>query len=162
VSDDPAPKAGRPSVYKPEYAEQARKLCLLLGATDKDLAKFFEVDEKTIVRWRHAREDFGAAVEQGKMAADANVAERLYVRAVGYEHEAVKIFMPAGAKAPVYAPYTERFPPDVPAQSLWLRNRRPAEWRDRVEHTGDKGGPIVSEVRYRWADETKDEPPKPE
>jgi len=41
----------------------------------------------------------------------------------GYTHEATKIFMPAGAEAPVYAPYTEHYPPDTHAASLWLRNR---------------------------------------
>lgn len=34
---------GRPTKYRPEFAEQARKLCLL-GATDKELADFFEND----------------------------------------------------------------------------------------------------------------------
>jgi hypothetical protein len=50
---------------------------------------------------------------------------------------AVKIFMPAGAAAPVYAPYTEHYPPDTTAASLWLRNRQPSKWRDRqeVNHT---------------------------
>lgn len=33
--------AGRPTKYKPEYAEQASKLCAL-GATDAQLADFFE------------------------------------------------------------------------------------------------------------------------
>ena len=42
---------GRPSKYKSEYAEQARKLCLL-GATDTDMADFFDVDEATINRWK--------------------------------------------------------------------------------------------------------------
>lgn len=35
--------AGRPTLFKPEYIEQAKKLALL-GATDKELADFFEVD----------------------------------------------------------------------------------------------------------------------
>jgi hypothetical protein len=32
-------KRGRPSTFKPEYVEQAKKLCLL-GATDEDIADF--------------------------------------------------------------------------------------------------------------------------
>jgi hypothetical protein len=66
------------------------------------------------------------------------MAERLYHRGLGYQHEAVKIFMPAGAAAPVYAPYIEHYPPDTQAASLWLRNRQPAKWRDRqeVNHIG--------------------------
>jgi hypothetical protein len=34
----------------------------------------------------------------------------LYERANGYSYDAVKIFMPAGAKKPVYAPYVEHVP----------------------------------------------------
>jgi len=37
----------------------------------------------------------------------------LYERAVGYNYDAVKIFMPANAKKPVYAPYVEHISPDV-------------------------------------------------
>ena len=36
-------KTGRPSSYKPEFARQAAKLAEL-GATDQEVADFFEVD----------------------------------------------------------------------------------------------------------------------
>jgi hypothetical protein len=61
------------------------------------------------------------------------VAESLYRRAIGYEHSAVKIFMPAGATEPVYAPYTEHYPPDTAASFIWLKNRRKQDWRDKSE-----------------------------
>lgn len=54
---------------------------------------------------------------------------------MGYSHEAVKIFMPSGASAPVYAPYVEHVPPDVTACIFWLKNRRPQEWRDQRDLT---------------------------
>ena len=38
----------------------------------------------------------------------------LYARAVGYNYEAVKIFMPANREKPVYAPYIEHVPPELP------------------------------------------------
>jgi hypothetical protein len=38
---------GRPSHYKPEFAEQAFELCLA-GATNLDLADTFEVGHSTI------------------------------------------------------------------------------------------------------------------
>jgi hypothetical protein len=37
----------------------------------------------------------------------------LYERANGYNYDAVKISMPAGAKQPVVVHYVERLPPDV-------------------------------------------------
>ena len=134
---------GRPTDFRPAYSEQARKLCLL-GATDNELADFFGIQESTLNLWKHAHPAFMESITCGKQMANANVAERLYLRACGYEHQAIKIFMPAGAAAPVYAEYTERYPPDTQAASLWLRNREPAKWRDKIdhEHSGRNGGPI--------------------
>lgn len=143
--------AGRPSDYREDYAEQARKLCLL-GATDVELAEFFGTSEVTLNAWKHAHPDFLKSINAGKSVADAEVADKLYHRARGYSHKAVKIFMPAGATAPVYAEYTEHYPPDTPAASLWLRNRQPAKWRDRQEHTGADGGSIAVDHVFRWAD----------
>lgn len=144
--------AGRPSKYQQEFAEQARKLCLL-GATNDDLARFFDVGGGTIDRWIESNEEFRGALKAGRDEADTRVAERLYSRALGYSHEAVKIFMPASAAEPVYAPYTEHYPPDTTAAIFWLKNRRPDLWRDvqRQEHTGKDGGPIAMSVEDKRA-----------
>lgn len=139
---------GRPTDYRPEYAEQAYKLCLL-SATDAEMADFFRTSEVTLNAWKQQFPDFLKSIHAGKLTADSNVAYRLYERAMGYSHSAVKIFMPAGAEEPVYAPYTEHYPPDTNAASLWLRNRQSAKWRDRIEHTGADGGPLqVSVVNF--------------
>lgn len=119
----------RPTDYKPEYAIQAEKLCKL-GATDQELADFFEVSTRTIYRWQASHEEFCQALKTGKVEADERVERSLYHKAVGYKHEAVKIFMPAGAEQPVYAPYVENVPPDTTACIFWLKNRRPDVWRD--------------------------------
>lgn len=138
---------GRPTAFKDEYCELARNYCLL-GATNADLARMFDVDERTIDRWIAEKPDFSRTVKEGRQEADAKVAERLYSRAVGYSNErAVKIFMPAGADAPVYAPYTEHYPPETAACIFWLKNRRKADWRDRIEHSGEDGGPLTVVIR---------------
>src|SRR5881409_1569630 len=111
---------GRPSGYKPEFAAQAEKLCLL-GATDMEMADFFEVSLKTIANWKHNHPDFLLALKVGKEAIDDRVERSLYQRAVGYKYEAVKIFMPAGASEPVYAPYIEHCAPDTTACIFWLK-----------------------------------------
>lgn len=126
---------GRPSKYKPEYAEQAYKLCLL-GATDKDLANFFEVDEATINRWKDAHPDFCKSLKAGKEDADATIAKSLYHRAKGYEHPEDKIFLHEGK--PVIVSTIKHYPPDPTSMIFWLKNRQPQKWRDRqeVEHSG--------------------------
>ena len=57
-----------------------------------------------------------------------------------YHYDAVKIFMPAGAKKPIYAPYVEHVPLDTTAAIFWLKNRDPAHWRDawQLEHITGK------------------------
>lgn len=137
---------GRPSAYRPEFAAQAKKLCEL-GATDAELAEFFQTTITTIKNWKAQFPEFLAASKLGKEAADERVSTSLYNRAMGYSHEAVKIFMPAGAKEPVMAPYVEHVPPDTTACIFWLKNRRPDLWRDvsRQEHSGPNGGPIQTE-----------------
>jgi hypothetical protein len=143
--------AGRPTDYRDEYAEQAVKLAAM-GATDAEIAAFFEVDVRTIYRWKHTREAFCQALKVGKDVADDRVARSLYQRAIGYEQEEVKIFMPAGAEDPVYAPFTAKIAPDTTAAIFWLKNRRPEEWRDRqaVDHTSSDGSmtpaPTVSAI----------------
>lgn len=123
---------GRPSKYKPEFDEQARKLALL-GLTDVEMATFFEVSQPTFDAWKREHPGFLLSLTRGKTLADAEVAASMYERARGYSHDAVKIFMPAGATEPVYAPYTEHYPPDTAAASLWLRNRQPKQWRDKTD-----------------------------
>lgn len=127
----------RPTDYRKEYAESARKLAAL-GATDAEIADFYDVDVRTIYRWKNVHDEFCQALKAGKEQADDRVERALFHRAVGYEQEAVKIFMPAGAESPVYAKYVERIAPDTTAAIFWLKNRRKDEWRDKheFEHTG--------------------------
>jgi len=131
---------GRPTKYDPAYPEQAAKLCEL-GATDEQIADFFKVSPSTLYLWKHEHPDFSEALKAGKQAADERVARSLYQRAVGYEYDGMKVFMPAGASEPVYAPVRERMHPDTTAAIFWLKNRRPGEWRDKqeVEHSGSIG-----------------------
>jgi hypothetical protein len=151
--------AGRPSLYKEEYPKQARKLGLL-GATDKEIADFFEVSEDTIYEWKKAHPEFSEALKEGKAQADAEVANRLYKRAMGYSHKAVKIFMPAGANEPVYAPYVERYPPDTTAAIFWLKNRQPEKWRDKhdVEVSGDGLTALLEQARRRAIEREEERP----
>jgi hypothetical protein len=97
----------------------------------------------TLNTWKQVHPEFLESMNRGKIIAD-EVAEKLYHRACGYSHEAVKIFMPAGADGPVYAPYTERFPPDTMADTRWLGNRQRRLWSERTEVavTGANGGPV--------------------
>ncbi len=132
---------GRPSSYKPEYAEQAAQLCKL-GATDEELGTFFKVSTRTIYRWKALHEAFCQAIKVGGESADTRVERSLYARAVGYTYDAVKIMQHKGDV--IVERYREHVPPDTTAMIFWLKNRQPERWRDvhRQEHTGKDGGAI--------------------
>jgi len=130
---------GRPSTYKPEFARQAERLALL-GATDREVAEFFEVSESTVHQWKIVYPEFSEALKVGKETADNRVVQSLYRRATGYSYDAVKIFKPKGENATI-VPYVEHVPPDTTACIFWLKNRDKANWRDKVEHElSGKGG----------------------
>jgi DNA-binding XRE family transcriptional regulator len=135
----------RPTKYKADYAEQARKLCLL-GATDAELAEFFEVSESTLNLWKKEHDAFSESIKKGKAQADADVADRLYQRAMGYEHPEVDIRVVSGEI--VKTPITKIYAPDPTAAIFWLKNRQKAKWRDKIEQevTGADGGPLVVEI----------------
>lgn len=132
-------KVGRPSKFSKQMCGQVTKLCRL-GATDKELADFFEVAESTVHLWKQQHPEFSESLQKGKVLADAEVAEKLYQRAIGYTHPEEKVFCNGGEI--VRAETTRHYPPDTAAAFIWLKNRRSDSWRDRVEHTGKDGGPI--------------------
>jgi DNA-binding XRE family transcriptional regulator len=121
---------GRPSDYRVKFNKQAYRLCLL-GATDEDMAEFFEVSKQTINTWKQKHPKFLDSIKRGKTQANAEVAERLFERAKGYSHPEDKIFQYEGT--PIIVPTIKHYPPDTQAASLWLRNREPARWRDKQE-----------------------------
>lgn len=120
----------RPSKFKEEFVVQAEKLCKL-GATDMELADFFGVDVRTLYRWKGDNAAFCQALKSGKEEADDRVERSLFARANGYEHDEVDIRVID--KAVVQTPIRKFYPPDTTAAIFWLKNRRPAEWRDKVE-----------------------------
>ena len=140
-------KVGRPTDYKEEYGEQVYKLCLL-GATDKDLADFFEVDEATVNRWKLKHPEFCESIKKGKKTADANVGHSLYQRATGYDDvNAIHISNFQGIITET--PIVKHYPPDTTAQIFWLKNRDKPNWRDKQDHevTGKDGSAIV--INYK-------------
>lgn len=132
---------GRPSGFRPEFIDQARKLCLL-SATDVEIANFFGIDVVTLNRWKKSYPALMQALKEGKETADAQVGQRLFERACGYTHPEEKIFLQEGEVIRVNT--LKHYPPDTTACIFWLKNRRPEQWRDRQELTGLNGQPLTT------------------
>lgn len=136
---------GRPSRYDPDtHPELAYRLSAILGATDAEMADFMDISLATLKNWKNQHPAFLAAIKTGKMGADAEVAERLRQRALGFEWDED---IPIKVKEVIYSDgkrvkeietvvvktVHKVVPPDTTAGIFWLKNRRPNEWRDKIE-----------------------------
>ncbi len=132
---------GRPTEYKEEYNIQVKKLCRL-GATDKQIADFFNVSETTITTWKGKYANFLLSLKEGKEISDMEVADSLFKRATGYSYNEVKKEVTeddnGDEKYKKTTTTVKEVIPDTGAAMAWLKNRRPKEWRDRkeIEHSG--------------------------
>jgi len=144
------PTAGQPTLYKPDYCTQAHNYCLL-GATNEDLAAFFEVTRRTIDNWIAAHPDFATAVRSGRVVADMRVARGLYERAVGFEQKVERTVLHQGKEWVLKN--VVNHPPDTRACIFWLRNRRRESWSDRAPAPADDFDDVVADLEAgaEWA-----------
>lgn len=127
---------GRPTSYEPEFAARAEKACER-GATDMELADLFHVDVRTIYRWKLEFPEFCQAIRVGKETADHRVERSLYERANGYEwveQQAIKVKVGQFEERVEIVEVERKAPPDATSAVFWLKNRKPADWRDKQEH----------------------------
>lgn len=123
-------EVGAPTKYKEQYNEQAAKLCKL-GATDKVLADFFDVCETTIDTWKREYPKFLGSIKSAKTFSDELVEKSLYQRALGYEvTEERTEESESGYKT---VKQTKHVAADNTSMIFWLKNRKPADWRDKRE-----------------------------
>lgn len=146
---------GRPSLYKPEYADEYMKMCML-GMTDDECADYFGITRQTLWTWKKQYQNFSDAGKLGKEKADMSVVFSAFERAKGCEYiEQV----PIKIKDVVYAEngkkireterveiieVTKRLPADPTMAQFWLRNRRWLNWRERREIEIGKPGDFAA------------------
>jgi transcriptional regulator with XRE-family HTH domain len=138
---------GRPSKFTPELIEQVEKLAKL-GLTDEELADVLDIATSTLYEWKKNEPQFSEAIKRGKAIADANVADRLYQRAMGFEHDSEEIKVVDGEVERV--PIRKIYPPDSVAAIFWLTNRQPGIWKHKkvVDGTLKVEAPFVLEKTY--------------
>lgn len=143
---------GRPTAYDPKFVRQAKQLASL-GATDLELAQFFEVSVRTLHRWKVQHAKFREALDIGKEAADLKVEDSLYKRAVGYTFDSEKIVVVDKEVQRIET--LEHVPPDTKAAMFWLQNRRPGLWRsvNHIKHDVEEGGELAN-----WMKELQQRP----
>lgn len=128
----------------------------MLGLIDSELARFFEVTERTLHNWKIRHPEFFHAIKKGRAMADGEVAASLYHRAIGYSHPEDKIMQYQGE--PVVVKTTRHYPPEPVAAIFWLKNRRPDKWSDKpqAQHDGGESTSFVDALKGAAAKIWKD------
>jgi len=138
-------RIGRPTKLTDEVISKVGALCDL-GATDEEIAAFFDVSARTIHRWKLDEPAFCHALKAGKENADNRVERSLYQRATGFyytEQVAIKIKVSQYEEEVKIVDVEKYATPDTTANIFWLKNRKSDSYRDRVEHTGKDGEPLI-------------------
>lgn len=116
------------------------------GLTDAQIAHNIDITPQTLCEWKRRFASFASAIKKGRMPVDVQVENALIKRALGYECEEVTEEIeetPTGKYDEQGKPIVRKkkhikrskryIPPDTAAMIFWLKNRKPAQWRDKPE-----------------------------
>lgn len=114
------------------------------GLIDKEIAGLIGINPNTLYEWKKKYPEVAQALSEGKDVADRRVENALYKRALGFEYDEVKtttqVVNGRLVKDATVVKTRKVVAGDVTAQIIWLKNRKPQEWRrgeDRHLATGD-------------------------
>lgn len=114
------------------------------GLIDEQIAKNLGVAYSTFREYVRKFPALSAALKRGKEVVDFEVENALLKRALGYQYDEVtrdKVWSDELQmhELSVTKVVTKEVQPDVTAQIFWLKNRKPADWRDKqdIQHSGN-------------------------
>ena len=107
------------------------------GLTDEQIALKVRINVATLYRWKEKYCEICEALKKGKDVVDIKVENALLKRALGYSYKEVKCKRENGVLTEETTT-TKEVIPDVTAQIIWLKNRRPNKWRDKQKDETDE------------------------
>lgn len=127
---------GRRSRYRKEsHPARARDLASK-GWSNKEIAHEFGIHEDTLYEWLKKYPEFSESIELGKDKPNTEVKAALFKRAVGYPFTETYLVPTEEGKPPrIERIVRKEMAPDIQAIRLFLMNRLPEEFRERMEIT---------------------------
>ncbi|MDT2864678.1 helix-turn-helix domain-containing protein [Vagococcus carniphilus] len=108
------------------------------GLTDEQIANNIGVNVRTIYDWKNKFSQFSHALKKGKDVVDRQVENAMFKSAIGYEYDEITKELNKDGELEVTKVVTKQVQPNSTAGIFWLKNRKPKEWRDKIEteHSG--------------------------
>lgn len=98
------------------------------GLTDKQIASNIGINETTLNRWKKDHLPIMQVLKESKEIADRQVENALHKTALGFYYEEDMVTNQGDVVR--VKKYSK---PNTTAQIFWLKNRKPADWRDKQE-----------------------------
>lgn len=135
---------GRPSGLTPQVATKIVELADK-GKTLYEIADIIGVTSRTISRWQDENPELYQAIKEARQNADSVVEAALFHRAQGLSLPETKVFYDSKTGQIIKEEIRKYIPPDTAAAFIWLKNRRPKEWRDRLDINSQELTPEAKE-----------------
>ena len=106
------------------------------GLTNIQIAQNIGVGERTFSEWVTRFPAISSALKKGKEPVDIQVENALLRRALGYDYEETitEVEDLGGGRTKKHVrKVTKHVPADTTAQIFWLKNRKPKQWREKME-----------------------------
>jgi len=129
------PEAVESTIFWPDRIDHVKAIAMR-GLTDDEMAAVMGVSSELLASWKAYYPQLAKAIEEGRMAADAQVVAALHSNAIGYVKTSDEVVRTRrGAQVVQVEKY---YPAETNAQKYWLNNRAPSYWGDKTQIGGDR------------------------
>lgn len=106
------------------------------GLTEPQICQNMGIGISTLTEWKTKFPAIAASIKKGREPVDIQVENALLRRALGYDYEETitEVEDLGGGRTKKHVrKVTRHVAPDTTAQIFWLKNRKPKQWRDKME-----------------------------
>lgn len=112
------------------------------GLTNEQIAENLGIGKTTFYKMIKEHSELSEHLKKGKEVIDYEVENALLKRALGYKHEEKTYESIYNKELDIYTErltkrVTKQVAPDTTALIFWLKNRKPKQWRDKVDIEGE-------------------------
>lgn len=150
-------KVGRKPLYTEWITEEGLALVNVWaedGLIGKQIAHNIGINHTTLYDWMNKFPELAEVIRRGRKVMDEQVENSLLKRAMGYQYEEDVMEPDENGGLVVVKRTIKMEAPNTAAQIFWLKNRRPHEWRDKVDINNEHSGTIKIELgeQEKWSE----------
>lgn len=121
------------------------------GLTNEQIAENLGIGKTTFYKMIKEHSELSEHLKKGKEVIDYEVENVLLKRALGYKYEEKTYESTYNKELDMYTErltkrITKQVAPDTTALIFWLKNRKPKQWRDKVDIEGESNKETLNKL----------------